>query len=68
MKALAYELHHVDAGCHEPFPLVRTIPITPAPIVPVSNVVRVHRRDEDGVTFVLSAPNYPRVLLKGDWS
>lgn len=65
-RGVAYELHHVDAGCHEPFPLACIIPLTPAPIVPVSNVTRVHHRA--GEAFVLSGPRYPRVLLKGDWS
>lgn len=66
MKPLAYEKHHVELDWHVSFPLTRTVPITPAPVVPVSNVTRVHHRA--GEAFVLSGPRYPRVLLKGDWS
>lgn len=64
---VAYQVHHVDADWElQAFPLARTVPLTPAPIVPVSNVTRVHHRA--GEAFVLSGPSYPRVLLKGDWS
>ncbi len=65
MNALAYELHHTDAGSHDPFEL-RVRAVVPAPIVGVSNVTRVHHRI--GEAYVLSGPRYPRVLLSGDWS
>lgn len=67
MKPVSYELEHVDTDLHASFPLVRQLPVRPAPIVGVTNTRRVfHTRDS--VAMVVSRPCYPRVIISGDWT
>lgn len=68
MNALAYELHHVDAGCHEPFPLTRVLPVVPAPILGISNTRRAISRPREGSVYVVGLPHAPRHIMRSDWT
>lgn len=72
MTAVRYELKHVDTDLHAPFKLSRKRPIVPALIIPVGNTTRVNQSLMVGTrhpAVVIDAhPEYPRVILRGDWT
>jgi hypothetical protein len=64
--SVSYGLEHVETDLHRSFPLVRLLPIKPAPILAVGNTVHVVHLAN--MVQVCEGPSYPRVLLKGDWT
>ncbi len=48
------------------FELTRVVAIAPAPVMPITNVSRVHHRDD--MTCFIEGPAYPRIMLAGDWT
>lgn len=81
MKPIAYTMEHVDTDLHAPFRLkrlaARGAPIVPAPIISVSNTVRVNHsriyypkreRGAESIVLVDAHPEYPRVIVREDWT
>lgn len=65
-KPVSYQLEHVETDLHHPFPLVRAVPIKPAPILALGNTVHVVHLSN--MVQVCEGPSYPRVFIKGDWT